>query len=339
MMLKLFFHKPLLPALGSLLLLCASPLTAANPNLGASGAQFLKIPSTARLAAMGDAGLATLDDASSVFRNPAGIAAVRGTDFYVSDMEYLNFFHLSSAAAVTQLGPSGSIAVALLVFSMDEMEMTTEFEPDGTGRFFDAQDAALSLSYARHLTDRFRLGLSAKLVHQRIWNESASGLAFDVGTQYRMDWKNLTLAMSMANFGPDMQFSGPDLIVNYDSQDAYPNRIVPTELKTEAFPLPLDFRFGAGLDLHSSPLLKWRANLDAVHPSDNDERIHLGSEITLAGRLILRTGWKFGHDSESLSTGAGLILHTGSLRLRFDYAYLLQELLPDVQLFSLAVGF
>ena len=62
------------------------------------------------------------------------------------------------------------------------------------------------------LTDRFNVGLTVKYIYQRIWNETATGIAFDVGTQYRLDFQNLTIAMCMTNFGADMNYDGPDLI-------------------------------------------------------------------------------------------------------------------------------
>ena len=85
------------------------------------------------------------------------------------------------------------------------MEITTENSPNGTGQFFDAQDIAIGLSYARNLTDKFSAGLTVKYVNQTIWNESSSGVAFDIGTQYKLDFNNLTIAMCMTNFGSESE--------------------------------------------------------------------------------------------------------------------------------------
>ena len=84
----------------------------------------------------------------------------------------------------------------MICLHTEDMEITTEEEPNGTGRYFDAGDFALELSYARYFTDRFSVGLTVKYIYQKIWNESASGVAFDIGTQYRLDFQNLTIAMS-----------------------------------------------------------------------------------------------------------------------------------------------
>lgn len=309
-----------------------------NPNLGSSGAQFLKIPAQARLAGMGGAGIGSIDDASSIFTNPAGIADINNIGLYFSDMQWLKFFHLTAASGVLNAGNYGNFGIGAVVFNMDPMEVTTELKPNGTGRTFDAQDFALSFSYGRFLTDRFQTGISIKMIQQRIWNEVANGFAFDIGTQYRIDFQNLTIAMCMHNFGPDMKFDGQELEVNYDADPNFPNRIVPARLQTKDYSLPLDFRFGISFDIINSPFIKLRSNIDAIHPNDNDERIHFGGEMHISDFLFLRSGYKLGHDDENLSAGLGLATRLGNMATRFDYAYLHYNVLPDVHLFSLSVN-
>jgi hypothetical protein len=319
------------------LLLGFRPDWAQNPNLGTAGAQFLKIPVSTRSAGMGGSGIGLLDDASAIFWNPAGIANLPRLGLYCSSMKWFEFFQMTSIAGVYTAGSIGTFALGAVILSMDPMEVTTEFEPEGTGRTFDAQDYAISLTYARFLTDRFRVGLTAKVVQQRIWNEKTSGFAFDIGTQYRIDFQNLTLAMSMRNFGPDLKMEGPEMDVVYDGDPNFPNRLVPARLSTEAYALPLDFCFGLAFDLFNSPFFKIRGGIDAIHPNDNRERIHTGLEANLLDRLYLRGGYKFNHDDETLSCGFGLSSRFGNFITRFDYAYLIYNVLPDVHIFSLAI--
>lgn len=310
---------------------------AQNPNLGTAGAQFLKLPVGARAIGMGGAAVGITGDASSVFWNPAGIAAVNRPAAHFSHMNMFKYFDFSAASLAFHAPKLGHIAVGVLVFSMQEMETTTEFEPLGTGHYFDAQDIALGVTYARSLTDRFHAGISGKYIYQRIWNETAQGVAFDLGTQYRIDFMNLTLAMSMFNFGPEMRLAGPELNVTYDSSPEYPNRLVPAQKQTETYPLPLTFKFGLALDIINTPLLKMRGGLDAVHPLDNDERIQVGTEISFADRFFIRGGYKFNHDSERGNAGIGIHTSVSGLILSLDYAYSVNDLLPDVQ--QLSVGF
>ena len=56
-------------------------------------------------------------------------------------------------------------------------------EPHGTGRYFESGDLAIGITYAKYLTDRLVVGITTKYIYQRIWNETAAGFAFDIGTE------------------------------------------------------------------------------------------------------------------------------------------------------------
>jgi hypothetical protein len=313
---------------------------AQNPNLGTAGAQFLKIPVGARAAALGGAFTSIADDASAVFWNPAGTANVSGSSAHFSYMRWFDMFDISAVSFVQNFDDIGVFGVGLMVFSTDKMEITTEIEPNGTGRYFDAQDLALNLSYSRYLTDNFRFGISLKYINQRIWNETANGLAFDIGTQYVVaEFQNLILAMSMTNFGPDMKMGGPDLNVKYDADQYLQDRLLPTTLETEDYPLPLSFQFGIAFDIFESRFVKLRGAVDAIHPNDNDERIQLGIESAIFDKLYLRSGYKLNHDDEDLNFGAGIRSFLGTYLIKLDYAYSIYEILPDVQFISIGLEF
>jgi len=319
--------------------LFSANLAAQNPNLGTAGAQFLKIPVGARAAGMGGAIIGMTNDASSVFWNPAGIANVRSNSIHFSHMNWFEFFNLNAVSYVVNAGNIGAFGIGAVTFGMDEMEMTTEMEPNGTGRTFDAQDLALSLSYSRNLTDKFRVGLSGKYIHQRIWNETSAGVAFDVGTQYQIDFKNLVLSMSMMNFGPDLKMEGPDLNITFDENSNYPNRLVPAKLETESYPLPLLFKFGIAMDVINTPFIKIQADVDAIHPNDNDEQIYTGAEFGFMQRFFLRGGYKFNHDDEQYSFGLGVNSRFAGNLVQVDYAYAGYNLLPDVHFITMNLTF
>lgn len=316
----------------------AIALFAQNPNLGTSGAQFLKIGVSARAVGMGSAYVGMCHDASSVFWNPAGIAGVKSNAAQLSHMRWFDSFDVNAASYIYNAGNYGAFAVSMMMLTTDKMEITTEFSPNGTGRFFDAQDIAIGFSYARNLTDRFCVGLTTKYVRQSIWNEAANGVAFDVGTQYKLPFKNLTIAMSMTNFGPDMKFDGPDLSVKYDADPNFPNRLIPTRLETEAYPLPLNFKFGISMELYRSNFIRVITAIDAVHPNDNREQVYFGSEIALYDRLYLRGGYKLYHDDEEYNLGFGITTFLSGVLLTFDYAYSTYSILPNAHLFTFGIN-
>jgi len=315
------------------------PLFSQNPNLGTSGALFLKIPIGAQNSALGGAVTGIVDDASAFFWNPAGLSKVKSNSVHFSYMRWFEMFDVNAAAFVKNFESIGTFGFGVLVFNTDKMEITTELEPNGTGRFFDAQDIALGLSYSRFLTENFSVGLTLKYIHQRIWEESANGIAFDIGTQYQIEFQNLIIAMSMTNFGPDMKMEGPDLSVNYDQNQFMQNRLIPANYETEYYPLPLNFQFGLSLDVYNSKYLKFRSGIDAVHPNDNDERIQFGAETAVFDRLFLRGGYKLKHDDEGINFGAGFKSFLSNYLIKIDYAYSVYDILPDVQFISIGLEF
>lgn len=311
-----------------------------NPNLGTAGAQFLEIPAGAKAAALGGAYIGLSDDVSSVFWNPAGLSKLNRNAAEFSYMRWFDQFDYNSLAAAFKLEGIGMIGASLIIFSMDELEITTEFEPNGTGRFYDAQDIAFGLTFSRNLTDRFSTGVTVKYISQRIWNESATGIAFDIGTQYRLDFQNLTIAMRMGNFGPDLSFEGEDLEIIHDIDEKLPqNRLTSARLITETYPLPLTFQVGIGFDIYDSEFLSVRSGLDAVHPNDNSERILFGTEFGFYDRLFLRGGYKYNYDDEDFTFGAGANIPFASSLIFFDYAYSMYDILPGVHRVSVGMEF
>lgn len=313
---------------------------AQNPNLGTSGAQFLEIPVGARAASLGGAFVGITDDVSSVFWNPAGAANIKSTSANFSYMRWFEMFDFNSVAVGFNVQDIGTFSVSAIIFTMDKTEITTELEPNGTGRFYDAKDLALGITYSKFLTDRFAFGITAKYISQIIWNETASGLAFDVGTQYRLDWQNLTISMSMRNFGADLKFDGEDLNVVYDKSSNLPkNRLTPARLVTDEYPLPLVFQVGVNIDFVTTDIFSMRAEIDAVHPNDNRERINVGTELSFFDRVFLRGGYRFNYDDEDLVFGAGAAVPFKDTIVKFDYSYGLNNVLPDVHRISLGIDF
>ena len=315
-------------------------IVAQNPNLGTSGAQFLQLPVGARSEAMGGAIVGLADDASAIFWNPAGIVKVNNVEAHFSYMNWFDLFDFNAASLVYNAGDVGVFGVSMVLFTTEDMEITTEEKPNGTGQYFGAGDIALGISYAKYLTDRFSVGLTVKYINQTIWNETASGVAFDIGTQYRLDFQNLTIAMCMTNFGPDMKFDGPDLGFTYRKDDNYPqSRLVPSRLSTQEYPLPLNFQVGIGFDVFEYDFVKMKGAIDVTHPNDNAERAHFGTEFSFFDRFFIRAGYRYNYDDQDFTFGAGANVPLGSSVVYFDYAYSLYDILPSVHRISVNLSF
>jgi hypothetical protein len=326
--------------LNIILLISANIIYAQNPNLGTSGAQFLQIPVGARAESMGGAIIGLTDDASSIFWNPAGIANVNNFDAHFSYMNWFDLFDFNAASIAYKIENVGTFGASFVSMTTGKMEITTEENPNGTGQYFDAGDVSLAVSYGRDLTDKFTVGVTVRYISQRIWNETADGIAFDIGTQYNLDFQNLTIAMCMTNFGADLKFDGTDLDFVYRKDDNYPlSRLVPSRLATDFYPLPLNFQIGIGFDVFKYEFIKMIGAIDVTHPNDNKERAHFGTEVSFFNRLFLRGGYKYNYSDQDFTFGAGANVLFQNTSIKFDYAFSLYNILPSVHRISINLGF
>jgi hypothetical protein len=85
--------------------------------------------------------------------------------------------------------------------------------------------------------------------------------------------------------------------------------------------------------------IKVQVAADAAHPNDNQERINIGTEITVLDGFYLRGGYRFGYDLETATFGAGAVAPLGGSDIKFDYAYAIYDLLSNVHRLSIGITF
>ena len=313
---------------------------------GTTAAQFLKIQVGARAIGMGGAYVAQANDVSAIYWNPAGITRIEpngAVSFAYSD--WLVDTQFNFAAVVIQAGQLGTFGLSFTSLSMPDLEVRTEFEPEGTGEYFNALDLAMGISFARIITDRFAVGFNMKYIREQIWHTSASTIALDLGILFRTDFEWLTLGMSVSNFGPKMQFAGKDLFINYDFDPEQwgDNENIFANLETDRWDLPLLFRFGLSFELLNRERNQLIGVIEARHPNDNTESISVGFEYGLLRRVFFRGGYQslFEADSEKgLTLGMGFIYYLSrNYPLRFDYAFSDWNRLTNVHRFSVELNF
>ncbi|MCH8566957.1 MAG: PorV/PorQ family protein [Balneolales bacterium] len=323
----------------------SAKVQAQSTNVGTSTAQFLKINAGARAEAMGGAFVGITDDALAMFWNPAGIAHINQASVMFTNIPWWADIEVNQFAGAVSFEGIGTFGVSVMALSVPEQEIRTVDQPDGTGRFFDAGDLMIGVSYARHLLPQFSVGITAKYVTQRIWNERASGLAFDIGTQYNFGFRNLTLGMAVHNFGADMRFEGSDLarfIPPSNDPSEPPSRRPLTNLETLGFPLPLHFQVGAVIDAVNTSYLRWIVAADLKNPSDNYEMLSLGSEAEIKmdfASVFARGGYTFNNPDQKWSVGGGLLIDLSGYDVLVDYSWSEHEFLPGIRRLSVSLSF
>lgn len=314
-------------------------------KVGSTAAPFLNVAIGARPISMGGAFSATANDVSALYWNPAGVSRISGNEALFTYSNWFADINYNWSGAALNLGGLGTIGLSVTYLDYGQMEITTLAEQDGTGQMFDANDFALALSYAYNLTDRFSVGGSAKYVQQKIWNSSASTVAFDVGVLYYSDIYDIRIGASISNFGGDMTLSGKDLLVQHDidRQIEGNNDEILASLKTDSYPLPLLFRIGLAVDIIDIKDHLFTIGVDALHPNDNDESLNVGAEYVLYDLIALRTGYKslfLDNSEEGLTLGVGLkYTFAPGLALYIDYAYQEFGILDNTQHFTLGLRF
>lgn len=314
-------------------------------NAGTSAAAFLQIGVGARAQAMGNAGTVIVDDATGMFWNPASVARMGGTAHVAFDhTDWLADTQLDYVGVVLPVSANSAVGLSVISFQMvDEQTVRTVDQPEGTGEFYSASDLALGLTYGVALTDRFSAGVTGKYVHERLWNESASSVAVDLGIRYQTSLPGFNLAASISNFGGDLQLDGRDLLRPYDDDEGNAsNEQLNVRLDTDAYSLPLFFRFGVGYEQSFGEIHKIVLATDLLHPSDNSEAVNVGVEYTFWDTLSLRGGAisLFEEDRTGrYSLGGGVQRRVmGGIRLAADYAYAQWGVLNDTHRFTVSIS-
>ncbi len=330
----------------ALVFLALGRLSAADVSkVGVSAAPFLTIGVGARATGMGGAFVATADDASALYWNPAGIARSKDFQAILMHTKWLADLRFNFAGFSMPLGTFGTIGASLTALDYGDMPVRTTDQPEGTGEIFSSNDMAFALSFARSLTDRFSIGFNAKYITQRIWHESADGFAIDFGTLFITGLHGLRIGAALSNFGTDMRMEGKDLLVFHDVDPniAGNNDRIPANLQTGEWPLPLLFQFGIAMEPFKTPLHRLTIAADAIHPSDNTESLNVGMEYGFREMLFVRAGFRdlFLRDREQgLSLGAGFATRNiGNLLIQLDYAYADFGRLENAQRFSFSLAF
>jgi len=210
----------------------------------ASSTQLLIVPSAKHLSGGGAAATATGMEAT--FWNPAGLAmSENSVDAIFSNRQYFADIDNSFFGIATDLGDY-KMGVSVRTFNVGDIDETTVFYPDGTGQVFTPNFSILGATFARKLSDNTSVGINANLIREGFGRVAATGVAYDLGVQYRgfLGREGLDVGFAMKNFGAPMKYDGEGLGVMASPVDG--DR--PVEYyKVDAASFDLPFVFDMGL--------------------------------------------------------------------------------------------
>ncbi len=307
-------------------------------KVGTTAAQFLQIGIGAKLSGMGSAGIAIIEGPEALYWNPGRIAQNRQFAVSAYYADWIADLRHQFIGVTVPVGYSGTFGLSAITLGGDEFEQTTLTYQEGNNVMVEYLDMAIGASYAHSLTDYFSIGGTLKYIRQKLFHETASTIAVDVGTSLRTDLPGFSIGMAMTNLGGEMELDGRDIITSEPDEPA-------TEYQVSSWPLPLTFQVGFGWHL-------WGKN-DALSESQNNDSIiafdarhinegfthwRLGYQYAFKQMLFLRTGYVFGHDTERWSFGTGLSIPVSEFHITVDFAYADLGDLDAVQRISLQIS-
>jgi hypothetical protein len=264
--------------------------------------EFLNIGAGARGLSMGSAQIATVNDGTAGYWNPAGLVNVK-------DNPQVNLMHAEYFAGIGKYD-FGSvilplrdnkrvIGLTLLRFAVDDIPNTIFLvEPDGTINFsniqtFSSADYAFLISMAQQISlkknKKINAGVNAKVIHRKAGDfASAWGFGFDAGVQIIDDrWRIGIMARDVTTTFNAWSFNLNEKMreVFYVTQNEIP--VKSTELTAPKLVLGGAYIFKLNKNLN----LLAEADLDVTF--DGRRNTVIASDVaSFDPKLGLEVGWK-----------------------------------------------
>lgn len=281
----------------SLLIVCllASAKIFASDGAGVTGAEFLKMGSGARPAAMGNAYTATGDDLYAVSFNPAGLANISRSQLGAMHSQWFQDINYDFVgfAYPTDFGAFALSGATLKVTDVQKRDAS-----ESLLGHFNALDSAYALSYSRNIKSLLSVGATARYIRQEIDDANSSSWAADIGFIRRFDRRPLTLGFSIRNLGQSVKF------------------------REQSDPLPTLTTLGLGYSLLNERL-KLAFDLKRSRTAEFDfcSGVELRFDISTDVRAAFRSGYDSGltdaGGAHGMSFGAGF----GFGRIDFDFSW------------------
>ncbi|HIN26998.1 MAG TPA: PorV/PorQ family protein [Candidatus Marinimicrobia bacterium] len=259
----------------------------ADDKVGSVTFKFLNIQTDARSAALG--GLtAQGSGAQALFNNPAGIAG-SGSSISAGVNQWLVETTIMNAGIVIPMA-GGSFGLSFVSVDYGSIMAsgwsgTDEFAFNPNAGEFQASDMAIGASYAVSMSDKFKLGVTAKIIMESIEDYNASGYALDIGSQFDTGYKGIRMGATISNFGPDVDPQG----------------------EFNSMALPQTFNFGIVGQAFGDENMGLVAGLNVVKTADMAQEFILNGEFAVAGMAKFQFSYNMAENHRApMSIGAGL---------------------------------
>lgn len=299
---------------------------------GESAVPFLLIAPNSRASGIGESGTGTVDDASAIYWNPAGLAFLNGYEVSVTHANWLPQFgqsdlfydHLNYRMRIDDIG--GTVGAAVTYLNLGEFIRTSSAGPQPIGTF-KAYEFAVVAGYATTVFDDMGLGINLRYIHSALSpigteEEQGKGIASTVSVDLAMMYRPKTLEVPLiGDLGK--KFSVGANLSNIGPKVTYIDA-------AQADPLPTNLRLGLGIKILEDDYNSLTYSLDFSRllvrrrPEVKDTSGNVITPASVDGLpKALFTAWG-DHGLQKVITSTGLEYWYGSpklIALRVGYFY------------------
>ncbi|MBK8981272.1 MAG: PorV/PorQ family protein [Ignavibacteria bacterium] len=279
-----------------------------NDGAGNTGLSFLKTGVGSRSLSMGEAYSSVTEDASAFFYNPARLKFGAKTNILLMHNAMAQDLTTDFIAVKFPLSDKIFMGFGFYTTSISDIEVRNT--PGAALETFDSRNLSTGLSFSYSVNNEISIGLTTKLIYEKIYVDEASGVGFDFGTNYSKN--NFNLAFVLSNIGS----------VN--------------ELKNQSTKLPSSFRMGGSYKFNKDNF-DFNLALEGFKILDGGPfHILTGGEAGYKDLFFVRLGYQSNYENKGITTGIGFKYKA----LNVDYAFIPStENFGSGNSFSLGINF
>lgn len=303
------------------------------PNLGGqrtgtTSLSFLKIGVGARGTGMAESFVAVSNDISSLQYNPAGLVAFKENGITANYTQWFVDTKLANFGGVYHFGGNNAVGFNIISLTTEDMKVTTEYQPNGTGEYFSFSDLSIGISYARQMTEQFSFGATIKYVREDLGTLKLQGVLGDLATFYKTGLGTSRFAIMISNFGSQVSPSGEVNLTGGGTRNSF-----------QRYPPPTNFQMGFAIEPWMNANNRVTTSIQLNSPTDNAENLCFGAEYAYKEFLFFRGGFKVNVDAENFSGGVGVKVPISYAHANFDYSISNYDQLGIAQRISLNILF
>jgi hypothetical protein len=230
------------------LLLSVTVSLLAFSQAGTGVYQFLDLPVSSRLAALGSINVSLHDnDINFAFQNPALLTSETNNMIGLNMSNYLADIKFGTAVYGKNFGNKNYFAIGMQYIDYGLFQETTDLNQI-TGQF-TAEDMALYIMYARPITNKITVGATLKPVYSAYETYTSYGVAMDAGVSYNDSINLFSAGLVLKNMGTQLKgYYSVDGVQHYE-------------------PLPFDIQLGISKKFKHAPL-RFSVTLDNLQHWD-----------------------------------------------------------------------